>query len=230
MKQLNSSGVVLARTDYGEADRIITFLTPDQGKVRVIAKGVRRQKSKLAGGIELFSISDITYIIGRGDLHTLVSTRLEQHFGNIVKNIDRTMLGYEFLKIINRVLEDEGGEEYYILLVAGLAILNTPVAPKDLAECWFLLQLMRLHGHLPNLTHDVKGGDLPVGGTFKFSIDDMAFFVSPSGEFTQNHIKLLRLLAYNPPENLLQITSLASFLADLTPLVRNISRQYVVSI
>ena len=229
MKQLNSKGVVLTRTDYGEADRIITFLTPDQGKVRVIAKGVRRQKSKLAGGIELFSISDITYIIGRGDLHTLVSTRLEQHFGNIVKDIDRTMLGYEFLKIINRVLEDEGGEEYYILLVAGLAALNSPTTPKDLSECWFLVQLMRLHGHLPNLTHDVKGGDLPKDGIFKFSIDDMAFFASPNGEFTQNHIKLLRLLAYNPPENLLQVTGLASYLADLTPLVRTMSRQYVVS-
>lgn len=229
MKQLNAKGVVLTRTEYGEADRIITFLTPDQGKVRVMAKGVRRQKSKLAGGIELFSISDITYVVGRGDLHTLTSTRLEQHFGNIVKNIDRTMLGYEMLKIINRVLEDEGGQEYYELLISALNSLNTLTAPKDLAESWFLLQLMRILGHLPNLTHDVKGGDLPIDGNFQFSIDDMAFFVHPSGPFNQNHIKLLRLLAYNPPENLLQITNLSSFLADLIPLVRNMSRQYVVS-
>lgn len=229
MKQLNSTGVVITRTDYGEADRIITFLTPDQGKVRVMAKGVRRQKSKLAGGIELFSISDITYIIGRGDLHTLVSTRLEQHFGSIVKDIDRTMLGYEFLKIINRVLEDEGGEEYYNLLIAALSVLNTPKAPKDLAECWFLLQLMRLHGHLPNLTHDVKGGDLPKDGAFQFSIDDMAFFVSPAGQYTQNHIKLLRLVAHNPPENLLKVGGLTEYLTDLAPLVRNMARQYIIT-
>ena len=41
MKQLVSQAVVLSRTDYGEADRILTLLTPDQGKLRLLAKGVR---------------------------------------------------------------------------------------------------------------------------------------------------------------------------------------------
>lgn len=229
MKQISAIGIVLARTNYGEADRIITFLTPDKGKVRVMAKGVRRQKSKLAGGIELFSLSDITYIVGRGDLHTLVSTRMDRHFGNIVKDINRTMLGYEMLKTINKVLEDEGGEEYYELLITALEVLNDVKAPKDLAECWFLLQLMRVLGHLPNLTHDVKGGSLPAEGSFQFSIDDMAFFASPAGQFMQNHIKLLRLIAYNSPGDLLKVTGLAMYIADLTALVRNMARQHVIS-
>jgi len=51
MKRINTHGIVLARTDFGEADRILTFLTPDNGKVKAIAKGVRKQKSKMAGGI-----------------------------------------------------------------------------------------------------------------------------------------------------------------------------------
>ncbi|CAN5385758.1 hypothetical protein BH10PAT3_BH10PAT3_5150 [soil metagenome] len=229
MKQLITHGVVLTRTEYGEADRIITFLSPDQGKVRVMAKGVRRQKSKLAGGIELFSISDITYIVGRGDLHTLVSSRLREHFGNIVRDLDRTMFGYDMLKIMNRVLEDEGGEEYYELLVTALGALNSEACSKDLTEDSFLLHLMRLLGHLPNLTHDAKAGALPIEGTFQFSFDDMAFFESKNGPFTQNHIKLLRLLSHNPPQALLKVAKLNEYLAELTPLVRNMSRQYVVS-
>jgi len=82
MKQLVARAIVLSRTDFGEADRIITLLTPDQGKVRLVARGVRRAKSKIAGGIELFSISDITYMTGKGDLGTLISARLDRHYGN----------------------------------------------------------------------------------------------------------------------------------------------------
>jgi DNA repair protein RecO (recombination protein O) len=73
MQQLQTRGIILSRTDFGEADRILTVLTPQQGKLRLMAKGVRKIKSKLAGGIELFSVSDITYIRGKGELGTLIS-------------------------------------------------------------------------------------------------------------------------------------------------------------
>ena len=66
MDRINTQAIVLRRTDFGEADRIINFLTPDRGKISGLARGVRKQKSKLAGGIELFSVSDITYLVGRG--------------------------------------------------------------------------------------------------------------------------------------------------------------------
>jgi DNA repair protein RecO (recombination protein O) len=51
MRQFRTQAIILNRTDYGEADRIISFLTPDHGKVKAIAKAVRKSKSKLAGGI-----------------------------------------------------------------------------------------------------------------------------------------------------------------------------------
>src|SRR5262245_10052748 len=116
MKQLVTEAIILSRTDYGEADRILTLLTPDQGKLRVLAKGVRRVKSKLAGGIELFSISTIIFIRGRGEIGTLISTRLVKHYAHIVADLDRTMAGYELIKEINKVTEDEPGPEYFMLL------------------------------------------------------------------------------------------------------------------
>lgn len=73
MNQIVTKGIVLSRTEFGEADRIITVLTTDHGKIRLIAKGVRRIKSKSAGGIELFSVSDITYIPGRRDRNFNIS-------------------------------------------------------------------------------------------------------------------------------------------------------------
>ncbi|HEX2615498.1 MAG TPA: DNA repair protein RecO, partial [Nitrososphaera sp.] len=61
MRRFRSDALVISRTNFGEADRILTFLTPNHGKVRGIAKGVRKPKSKLAGGIELFSVCDLLF-------------------------------------------------------------------------------------------------------------------------------------------------------------------------
>src|SRR5690606_27473744 len=120
MRQIVTLGIVLRRTNFKEADRIITVLTPDHGKVSVIAKGVRRAKSKLAGGVELFSLSEITYLPGRSSLSTLVSARLRTHYGSIVNDIDRTMYGYELLKLFNRITEESAEAPYFAVLQAAL--------------------------------------------------------------------------------------------------------------
>ena len=55
--------IVLRRTNYGEADRILQLMT-NQGGRAVMARGVRREKSRLAGGVELLSVSDVVCIRG----------------------------------------------------------------------------------------------------------------------------------------------------------------------
>src|SRR5665213_4492942 len=124
MKQIITKGIVLSRTDYGEADRILTLLTPDQGKLRLMARGVRRMKSKLAGGIELFSVSDITFIRGRGEIGTLVSTRLRTYYRNIVQDIERVQLGYELIKSLNKATEDAPEVDYFELMERSFAALD----------------------------------------------------------------------------------------------------------
>ena len=150
MNQLNTTAIVLSRTEYGEADRILTLLTPDHGKLRLMAKGVRRVKSKLAGGIELFSVSNITFAKGRGDIGTLVSARLLQHYGNIVANLERTMLGYELIKQLNKITEDDTEPAYFEVLHQAFAALDDATVPVGLIRMWFSMQLLRLNGHEPN--------------------------------------------------------------------------------
>ena len=53
LKDIRTKSIVLRRTNYGESDRILNLLT-ENGVISVIAHGVRKEKSKLAGGIELF--------------------------------------------------------------------------------------------------------------------------------------------------------------------------------
>ena len=61
---LRTEAIILRRTDYGEADRILNILTPS-GKISAIAKGVRKARSKLAGGIEMFTLAELLIHSGR---------------------------------------------------------------------------------------------------------------------------------------------------------------------
>lgn len=221
MKQLLTQGIVLSRTDYGEADRIITLLTPEKGKVRVMARGVRKLKSKLAGGIELFSVSDITYIAGRGEIGTLISSRLINHYGNIVKDIDRVQLGYELIKFLNKATEDQPEPEYFGLLEQSFKALDDPDIDVGLIRSWFEAQLLRLAGHCPNLHTDVEGQKLSHEGSYNFDFEAMTFTAHPAANFKANHIKTLRLLfATHEPQALARVVGMQSAVADISPLIQ----------
>jgi DNA repair protein RecO (recombination protein O) len=242
MKQLVTTGIILNRTDYGEADRIITLLTPNYGKLRLIAKGVRKVKSKLAGGIELFSVSNITYIQGRKDIGTLISARLVKHYGDIVKDLDRTMLGYELIKRLDRATEDEPEAAYFELLEQSFAALDDPAIDLDLIRLWFAMQLLRLGGHTPNLSTDVAGEKLRAEGVYQFSFDDMAFTLSAVGssgdlvmesgaglgQFTSMHIKFLRLgFGGYPPSALMRVKEVGAIVRSVTPLTQTVLQLYI---
>ncbi len=213
MNQITTVGIVLSRTNYGEADRIVTMLTPEHGKVRFIAKGVRRLKSKLAGGVELFCVSNVNFIKGRTDLSTLTSSRMDRQFQNISKDIDRTMYGYEVLKCIATITEDEAGLDYYNLLEATLSVLDDSTVPLAVASTWFDLSILNLTGHQPNLHTDAEGNKLTADQTYVFSYDDMSFAPSPAGTDDAQLIKFLRLaVAVDDPRLLCRVSGIDSVL------------------
>ncbi len=221
MNQVLTTGIVLSRTDYGEADRIITLLTPDKGKVRVMGRGVRKLKSKLAGGIELFSVSDISYIPGRGEICTLVSTRLINHYGHIVEDIDRVQLGYELIKTLNKATEDQPDSEYFTLLEQAFQVLDDSSIDIRFVQIWFESQLLRLAGHTPNLQTDVGGNKLTAEDAYSFDFDSMSFAVHPEASYGVNHIKTLRLLfSANQPQVLARVQGMAQTILDVAPLIR----------
>jgi len=228
MKQIVTRAIVLGRTDFGEADRILTLLTPDYGKLRLMAKGVRRLKSKMAGGIELFSVSDITFIEGRGEVGTLISTRLVKHYGHIAENIDRTMLGYELIKRLNYATEDQPETVYFDLLEGAFATLDESAARDVLIKVWFDAQLLRLAGHTPNLTHEVAGARLVPENAYEFSFDDSAFRADANGNFTAADIKFLRLVfGSTSPAALAKIKDVSTLAERATPLVNFMRQQYI---
>jgi DNA repair protein RecO (recombination protein O) len=227
MKQILTRGIILGRTDYGEADRILTFLTPDQGKLRLMAKGVRRVKSKLAGGIELFSISDITFLAGKRDIGTLVSSRLDKHFGRIVGDINTVQAGYDVIKLVDKNTEDSPEPEYFDLLTAAFGALDAGTQP-ELVRIWSVAQLLRIGGHAPNLQTDNQGKKLTADVQYNFDSDAMAFAPHDRGRFAANHIKFLRLLfGADTPARLQNISQLDAQLTVTIPLVNLWRQQYI---
>lgn len=225
---INTLGIVIARTDYAEADRILTILTPDHGKIKAIAKGVRKSKSKMAGGIELFSVSEISYIVGRSEIDTLISTRLLKHYGNIVKDLDRTGLAYELLRITNKATEDSPESAYFSLLKQSLETLNDDSIDYRLADLWFNMQLLKLAGHTPNLKTDTQGQKLTAGTNYNFDIDTMSFKMNEQGSFSTDHIKFLRLgFGPNSPTALKRVSNYDKLVAHLQPTVLAMLRAFV---
>ncbi|RTK94404.1 DNA repair protein RecO [Candidatus Saccharibacteria bacterium] len=202
MKQVVVVGIVLARTNYGEADRILTVLTRDHGKVRLVAKGVRKIKSKMAGGIELFSVNDLTYTAGKGDLGTLISSRLKRNYGNIVTDIQRTMYAYEVLKSFHKITEDAAEPEYFDLLNLCLQALDEAVPIQNI-EVWLAVHLLSIGGHTPDLAHDTQGQALAESKCYMFDVEHMTFAQKDQGAYQSQHIKLLRLaLRASSPQKL----------------------------
>jgi DNA repair protein RecO (recombination protein O) len=188
-----SMAIVLRRIDYQEADRIVSLLTRDDGKQTVIVKGARKSRSKLAGGIELFSINELSYMKGRGSMHRLTSSRPTVVYSAITHDIDRTMTGYQILKNIDTHTEDGCGQEYFEVAVAALQLLNDQRLSVPIVWTWFAAQLLQLLGNAPNTHHDTAGAKLQDSDMFLYEPDSGCFVSSAQGSFSQRHIKLLRV-------------------------------------
>lgn len=200
MKSIRTKAIVLRRTNYGEADRIIQILTPDDGMMSVMAKGVRKEKSRLAGGIELFARCDVTVGSGRGDLGILTAARLDIFYSHIMTDYDRLQFGYDAIKQVTKAASTLDDSAFFDLLDQTFASLNDVQIDIRLTKAWFWLQLAILLGVGMNLSTDTNGMKLVEDAAYEFSEADHGFTFNERGSFMSDHIKLLRILSAQPPK------------------------------
>lgn len=229
MNQQITKAIVLQRTNYGEADRIVTLITEDFGKLSAMVRGVRKERSKLAGGVELFSVNEVGFLRGKGELVTLVSSRLAKHFGNISSDIDRTMVGYEFLKIVSKNTEHNTEQAYYDLLKQSLESLDDFSIDHRITQLWFSMKILIISGHAPNLLTDNNNKPLVVGGRYNFDHEDMQFVEHRNGEYQAAHIKILRLIKDGIPKKIANIHDGAQYLDKLLLLSQELRRYHLVA-
>lgn len=213
MKTTRTRAIVLRRTNYGEADRILQLLTPE-GKRSVMARGVRREKSRLAGGIELFAICDVVIGEGKGDLGILTSARLVQFYSHIMRDYDRMQFAYETIKLITKASEMVDEPEWYDVLSEVLMGLDVDSIQLSLIQIWFYLHYASLLGHEMNLDRDGDGVKLSADKLYRYDETDQGLRQGPGGDLGAEHIKLLRLIATRSLRTLAQIGGVELILGD----------------
>jgi DNA repair protein RecO (recombination protein O) len=155
-------GVVLRTYKLGEADRIVTFLTRAHGKVRAVAKGVRKTKSRFGGRLEPTSHVDLLIYEGRGELDIVSQAETVDHFRPLRDDLDRLGRAVAMLEAADQLaLEREANARLYEMLVGALRTLAAQDAP--LVVSGFFLKALALEGFRPHVDTCVAcGSDGPL--------------------------------------------------------------------
>lgn len=211
MKLTRTRAIVLKRTNYGESDRILQLLTPD-GKVSAMVHGARKEKSKLAGGIELFSICDVVLCDGKSEMYTMTSARLVRFYRHIIEDYDRMQFAYLVIKLVSSASESVDGSEWYDVLSEVLKGLDVHTIPLKLIQTWFYLRYSIILGYGLSLDFDINGEKLSPEKNYRYDNEERGLRAIDNGELTSDHIKLLRLISTKPLNALVQIGGINSVL------------------
>lgn len=221
MKNEKLKAIVLRRTNYQEADRILDLVTP-LGKRSVIARGVRKEKSRLAGSVELLCESEIVLTkSNKSSLAILTSARLIRFYGNILKSYDRMTFAYDTLKNIDKAVNQIEEPEWYDLLSQVLSGLDDLKIDLRLIRVWFLLQYQKLLGNELNMLYDVDGKKLEKNKKYTYDYLERGLREDIGGKINGDVIKFLRVVNNNSLDLVTKIGGIDSVLGDALALAEN---------
>lgn len=148
MATYRDQGVVLRTHQLGEADRIITVLTRTNGKVRAVAKGVRRTSSKFGGRLEPFQHVDLQFAEGRGSLDIITQAEA-LHASRLGADYARFTAAQVLVETADRLVVEEkvASLQQYQLLLGALRALEREALPAPLIVDSFLLRALAVAGY-----------------------------------------------------------------------------------
>ncbi|WP_375433320.1 DNA repair protein RecO [uncultured Friedmanniella sp.] len=172
MPTYRDEAVVLRTHKLGEADRIITLLSRRRGKIRAVAKGVRRTSSKFGARLEPFSHIDLQFAEGRTlDVVTQVES-LDAFGPALTEDYPTYTAGQVMLETADRLVVEEGEPslQQYLLLVGALRVLNRGTAdgprPAAMILDSYLLRALAVAGYAPSFADCARCGLVGPHGAF----------------------------------------------------------------
>ena len=149
--------VVLRTWKLGEADRIVSLHTLGNGKVRGVAKGVRRTRSKFGARLEPACHVAVQLYRGRGDLDTVTQAETIDRFASLRSDPERFARASAMLEAVDQLAPEAGGDpDRHVMLVRALATLDR--IDSALVVAGFFLKLLALEGVQPELDSCVGCG------------------------------------------------------------------------
>ena len=150
MALYRDEAVVLRTWKLGEADRIVSLHTLGHGKVRAVAKGVRRTRSKFGARVEPACHVAVQLYRGRSELDTLTQVETIDRFTGIRSDPTRFAQASAMLEAVDQLAPEAGGDpDRHVMLVRALTTLDR--IDSDLVVAGFFLKLLSLEGVRPEL-------------------------------------------------------------------------------
>lgn len=209
-----TKAIVIGRTNFGEADRVVRFITPGHGKLAAVAKGIRRIKSRSGGHLELFGEVNLMLIPGR-NLDTITSARLIWYPHALVGAYDRLGLAFAVAKAVDRLTEPgQPAPAVYGVVREVLQALDAG-ANGPLVELWVKLRLLDTLGYRPELGGCIVCSQSTETTTYAFSTERGGIVChsdssSIDAPFSSMQIKFWRLLCDYPYGTIAHIAGAAS--------------------
>lgn len=147
-RRYSSEAIVLASRRFSEADRILVVFTKSYGKISLIAKGIRKPKSKKRGSLEVFT--RVKFAASRGkNLDIITEVEIIDSYNGIRKNLKKVTVAYFFLEVIGRIIQEgEKNEKLYEILISYLNKLRKEKSLKNLRK-EFIYQVLVTLGYWP---------------------------------------------------------------------------------
>ncbi len=188
---LRTRGLVLRVSEYNDHDCLLTLLTPENGKLTVKARGLRRKNSPLTAPCQLLAYGDFTLFEYRGS-YTINEAASVELFQNLRRDLCKLSLGTYFAQV-SEVLcqEDLPNPELLSLLLNCLHVLSKLDLAEETVEAVFELRAACLAGYMPDLTgcyicgsldssfFDLSAGRLLCGGCRNTGSDGIRMPISP---------------------------------------------------
>lgn len=173
MPVYRDEGVVLRTQKLGEADRIVTLLTRGHGKIRAVAKGVRRTASKFGARLEPFMVADVQIFEGRSLDIISQAESLGSYGALIVNDYPRYTAASVMVETADKVTESEGSPQQYLLLVGALRSLSKAEHLPSLTLDSYLLRALSLAGWAPSFDSCSKCGTEGIHSSFVVQLGGM---------------------------------------------------------
>ncbi len=162
----HDQGIVLRSYPFGDADRVVVLLSPNYGKIRTVAKGVRKTKSRFGGRLEPFTHVDLVLYEGR-NLDTITQVAVLEPFPHLRGDLDAVLAAGTMVEAADAVAQEgESSIRLFLLLQRGLKALEQGERSRDLVTS-FLLKLADVVGVAPSLVQCASCGRMD--GLHRFS-------------------------------------------------------------
>lgn len=145
-----TQGFFIKKADRGEADQLLTVYTKDFGKLEILGKAIRKIRSKLRAGAELFYLSEIEFIQGKAH-KTLTDAILIENFPNIRKDLKKLAVAYKISETLDNLIKgQEPDKEIWDLLNETFEKLNKSWK-LEILYYYFLWNLFSILGYQPEI-------------------------------------------------------------------------------